>query len=174
MVGPHGCGKSTVIHKGLKQCYLGLAEEVTVDIESGRGAFTCASPSWSMHPPSHTYSDTTRRGVMSANLTGETECSLRVLEADISPFNLNDTRGIWADVTGVWDGIVICFDVTDANSVGHVEDLLRELPDHDHCRSLSHFERRDLQSCTLRRGCMQVGARACCPPRRCSCVGQAA
>ncbi|KAI1797867.1 ras GEF [Ganoderma leucocontextum] len=109
VVGPHGCGKSTVIHKGLKQCYLGPPEEVTVDIQCGQGAFTY----------------TTRRGVMSANLTGEPECSLRVLEADISPFSLNDTRGIWADATGVWDGIVICFDVTDANSLGHVEDLLR-------------------------------------------------
>ncbi|KAM5535450.1 hypothetical protein V8D89_010972 [Ganoderma adspersum] len=109
VVGPHGCGKSTVIHKGLKQCYLGPPEEVTIDVQRGQGAFTY----------------TTRRGVMSANLTGETECSLRVLEADISPFNLNETRGIWADVTGVWDGIVICFDVTDGNSSVHVEDLLR-------------------------------------------------
>lgn len=120
---------------------------------------------WPCAPSSHTYSDTTRRGVMSANLTGETECSLRVLEADISPFNLNETRGIWADVTGVWDGIVICFDVTDGNSSGHVEDLLRESTYYAQLGMVfSRSQRRHLQSRTLCCSCMQIGARTCCMP----------
>lgn len=52
------------------------------------------------------------------------DCTLRVLEADVSTFNLSHARGIWADATDVWDGILICYDATEKHSLAHVQDLL--------------------------------------------------
>ncbi|TBU48354.1 ras GEF [Dichomitus squalens] len=106
VVGPHGCGKSTVIHKGLKFPDLSPPEEVTIDICGGQRPFTYIA----------------RRGVVL--LDNDEPVNLRVLEADISPFNLGEARGMWADTTDMWDGVAICYDVTDEHPQGHLEDLL--------------------------------------------------
>ncbi|KAH9849775.1 ras GEF [Lenzites betulinus] len=108
VIGPHGCGKSAVIQKGLKQYGLGKPEEIKIDSPNGRGVFTY----------------TQRSGTIPAG-QGILEHRLRVLEADVSTFNLSDARGILSDATEVWDGIIICYDATDASSLRHVEDLLR-------------------------------------------------
>lgn len=50
---------------------------------------------------------------------------LRVLEADVSAYNLHDACVAWEDANDRWDGIMICYDVTEENSLLHVEDLLR-------------------------------------------------
>ena len=42
----------------------------------------------------------------------------------MSTFNLSEACGIWSDATDVWNGILICYDVTDGDSLRHVEDLL--------------------------------------------------
>ena len=69
--------------------------------------------------------DTARRGIIPAGLEFG-ECALRVLEADVSTFNLGAARGILEDAHDAWDGIIICYDVTEEESLLHVEDLLRE------------------------------------------------
>ncbi|KAI0757004.1 ras GEF [Daedaleopsis nitida] len=106
VVGPHGCGKSTVIQKGLKYTGLGTPEELAID--GGRGVFTYIA----------------RHGMIPAgqDFAGY---ELRVLEADVSAFNLHDARVAWEDANDGWDGIIICYDVTEENSLLHVEDLLR-------------------------------------------------
>ena len=48
-----------------------------------------------------------------------------MLEADVSTFSL--ARGIWEDATDAWNGIIICYDVTDPKSLLHVEELLRKV-----------------------------------------------
>ncbi|KAL1951959.1 hypothetical protein VTO73DRAFT_1108 [Trametes versicolor] len=108
VIGPHGCGKSTIIQKGLKHYGLGKPEEIQIESPNGRGVFTYTQRSGTI-PPGQ----------------GIPEHTLRVLEADVSTFNLSDARGVWSDATDVWDGIVICYDATDENSIHHVEDLLR-------------------------------------------------
>ncbi|TFK89976.1 ras GEF [Polyporus arcularius HHB13444] len=108
VVGPHGCGKSAVIQKGLKHCGLSKPEEI--DVPGRKGTFTY----------------TARRGVIPAGQDGA-DCTLRVLEADVSTFNLSHARGIWADATDVWDGILICYDATEKHSLAHVQDLLYAL-----------------------------------------------
>ncbi|KAI0639385.1 ras GEF [Trametes polyzona] len=108
VIGPHGCGKSTIIQKGLKQYGLGKPKEIEIKSSSGRGVFTY----------------TQRKGTIPPG-QGIPEHSLRVLEADVSTFNLSDARGIWSDATEVWDGVVICYDATDEHSLRHVEDILR-------------------------------------------------
>lgn len=40
VVGPHGCGKSTVIQKGLK--HYGLSKPEDIVVPGGKGTFTCA------------------------------------------------------------------------------------------------------------------------------------
>ena len=57
---------------------------------------------------------------------GDEVTELRVLEADVSHFNLSEARGVWADTTDMWDGVVVCYDATDENALVHVEDLLRK------------------------------------------------
>ncbi|KAI0361643.1 ras GEF [Trametes cingulata] len=107
VVGPHGCGKSTIIQKGLKQYGLGKPEEIQIESPDAKGSFTY----------------TQRSGTIPA---GQVPAhALRVLEADVSTFNLSDARGVWSEATEVWDGIVICYDATDENSLRHLEDLLR-------------------------------------------------
>ncbi|KAI0825148.1 ras GEF [Trametes gibbosa] len=108
VIGPHGCGKTAVIQKGLKQYGLGKPEEIKIDSPNGNGAFIY----------------TQRSGTIPAG-QGILEHRLRVLEADVSTFNLSDARGILSEATEVWDGIIICYDATDDNSLRHVEDLLR-------------------------------------------------
>ncbi|KAI0335287.1 ras GEF [Cubamyces sp. BRFM 1775] len=108
VIGPHGCGKSTIIQKGLKHFGLGKPEEIQIESPDGKGVF----------------SYTQRWGTLPAG-QGVPESALRVLEADVSTFNLSDASGIWSDATDVWNGILICYDVTDGDSLRHVEDLLR-------------------------------------------------
>ncbi|KAI0778171.1 ras GEF [Trametes elegans] len=108
VIGPHGCGKSSIIQKGLKQYGLGRPEEIQVDNPQGKSVFTY----------------TQRSGKIPAG-PGNPEYALRVLEADVFTFNLKDARGIWSDAGQVWDGIIICYDSTDEKSIRHVEDLLR-------------------------------------------------
>ncbi len=55
-----------------------------------------------------------------------------MLEADVSAFNLKDACGIWEDANEAWDGIIICYDATEENSLLHVEDLLRQCPSARH------------------------------------------
>ncbi|RPD82566.1 ras GEF [Lentinus tigrinus ALCF2SS1-7] len=107
VIGPHGCGKSTVIQKGLKHYGLSKPEEFVIDSPGGKEIFTY----------------TARRGVIPAGQDGA-DCTLRVLEADVSSFNLSDARGIWAEASDVWDGILICYDATEEHSLAHVQDLL--------------------------------------------------
>ncbi|KAI9063050.1 ras GEF [Trametes sanguinea] len=108
VIGPHGCGKSTVIQKGLKHYGLGKPEEIQLERPDGRGIFSYTQR-WATLPVAHAV----------------TETALRVLEADVSTFNLSDAHGVWSDATDVWNGIMICFDVTDPDSLKHVEDLLK-------------------------------------------------
>ena len=49
-----------------------------------------------------------------------------LLEADVSSYNLSDAHGIWTDATNIWNGIMICYDVAEPNSLRQVEDILRE------------------------------------------------
>ncbi|KAL7285299.1 hypothetical protein ACG7TL_000394 [Trametes sanguinea] len=109
VIGPHGCGKSTIIQKGLKHYGLGKPEEIQLERPDGKGVFSYTQR-WAMLPVAHAV----------------TETALRILEADVSTFNLSDAHGVWSDATDVWNGIMICFDVTDPDSLRHVEDLLNE------------------------------------------------
>ncbi|KAI0651839.1 ras GEF [Trametes meyenii] len=106
VVGPHGCGKSTIIQKGLKHFGLSKPEEFQIDY-GHKGVFTY----------------TQRSGTIPAG-QGNPEYILRVLEADVSTINLSGAQGAWLEATDSWNGIVICYDTTDEHSPGHVSDLL--------------------------------------------------
>ncbi|CDO71550.1 hypothetical protein BN946_scf184911.g20 [Trametes cinnabarina] len=111
VIGPHGCGKSTVIQKGLKHYGLGRPEEIQLESPEGKGVFTYTQR-WATVPVAQDNAET----------------ALRILEADVSTFNLRDASGVWSDATDAWNGIMICFDVTDPDSLRHAEDLLSESP----------------------------------------------
>ena len=99
---------------------------MTLNIPSGQGPFICESLiSFDARGLISGSLDLARRGVILAG-QGTERISLHVLEADVSPFNLSEARGMWADTTDLWDAVVICFDVTDPNPQGHLEDLLRK------------------------------------------------
>ncbi|KAI8995615.1 ras GEF [Trametes punicea] len=108
VIGPHGCGKSSFIQKGLKHYGLSKPEEITIESFDGESRFTYTQR-WATLPAGQ----------------GVPEIALRVLEADVSTFNLSDARGVWSDATDVWNGILICYDVTDPDSFRHMEDLLK-------------------------------------------------
>ena len=55
------------------------------------------------------------------NMTG----SLRVIEADLSEFNLGDTSSkVWPDFAPRVDGVIVCYDSSSLGSFTHVERLV--------------------------------------------------
>ena len=67
--------------------------------------------------------DTTRLGNFNQgpNMTG----TLRVLEADLSDFYLDDPSSrVWPDSAPRVDGVIVCYDSSSSNSFTHVERLV--------------------------------------------------
>ena len=67
--------------------------------------------------------DTSRLGKINQgpNMTG----SLRVLEADLSEFHLDDPSSkVWPDSAPRVDGVIVCYDSSSLSSFTHVERLV--------------------------------------------------
>jgi len=67
--------------------------------------------------------DTSRLGKINQgpNMTG----SLRVLEADLSDFHLDDLLSkVWPDFAPRVDGVIVCYDSSSLSSFMHVERLV--------------------------------------------------
>lgn len=67
--------------------------------------------------------DTSRLGKINQgpNMTG----SLRVLEADLSDFHLDDpSSNVWPDFAPKVDGVIVCYDSSSSSSFTHVERLV--------------------------------------------------
>ena len=93
---------------------------------------------YTMSHPSPT--DASRLGKINQgpNMTG----SLRVLEADLSEFHLDDPSSkVWPDPAPRVDGVIVCYDSSSLGSFAHVERLvcmvqLPSFPQHDN----EHFQ----------------------------------
>lgn len=124
-----GCGKSTVIRKGLKG--YSLSEPFIVDVPGspsgpGEDVFTCASTTRIVALASIltlTNIDTYRTGRIFGHNTSDR--ILRVIEVDISDFDLSQIGKQELSRGTPLDGIIVCYDAGQESSFRHVEDILR-------------------------------------------------
>ncbi|OCH96179.1 ras GEF [Obba rivulosa] len=112
VIGASGCGKSTVIRKGLKA--YGLSEPVLVKIPTG-------APGEDDDYYTYTY----RTGRISFSEDTPTRV-LRVMEVDISELDLQGENDVSQNGVPLVDGVLVCYDASRAESFSHVEDVLRE------------------------------------------------
>lgn len=106
VVGCYGCGKSSIIKKGCKAYAM---SEPTTGIPATDGK--------------HSFRYTSRLGRINQgpNMTG----SLRILEVDLSEFNLDDSSSkVWPDFAPRVDGVIVCYDSSSLGSFTHVERLV--------------------------------------------------
>ncbi|KAF9652036.1 ras GEF [Thelephora ganbajun] len=106
VVGCSGCGKSSIIKKGCK-------------------AYAMSEPTTGIPPTDgkNQFRYTSRLGKINQgpNVTG----SLRVLEADLSDFHLDDVSSrVWPDSAPRVDGVIVCYDSSSLSSFTHVERLV--------------------------------------------------
>lgn len=125
VIGCYGCGKSSIIKKGCK-AYV-MSEPPTGSAASdGKHQFRCElGHSTNGRPQNFTPlpTDTSRFGRINQgpNMTG----SLRVLEADLSDFHLDDPSSkVWPDLAPRVDGVIVCYDSSSLSSFTHVERLV--------------------------------------------------
>ena len=124
VVGCSGCGKSSIIKKGCKA--YAMSEPTTgVPATDGKDLFRCGSGRSTdrLHNLTLLPIDTSRLGKINQgpNMTG----SLRVLEADLSDFNLeNPSSRVWPDFAPKVDGVIVCYDSSSLTSFTHVERLV--------------------------------------------------
>lgn len=124
VVGCSRCGKSNIIKKGCK-AYAMSEPTVGVPVTDGKDQFPCKfgrSIDYLCNlKPLPT--DTSRLGKINQgpNMTG----SLRVLEADLSYFHLDDPSSrVWPDFAPRVDGVIVCYDSSCLSSFAHVERLV--------------------------------------------------
>ncbi|KAJ7169879.1 ras guanine nucleotide exchange factor domain-containing protein [Mycena filopes] len=104
VVGAAKCGKSVVIRKGLKD--YGLSEPTNHSFEVQSNYF---SASYSLR--------------VGRIRDGFEEYALHVIEADVSKTTLDDA--VWPDGSPTIDGVIMCYDASDADSFLPVEGLLQ-------------------------------------------------
>jgi len=129
VVGQSGCGKSTAIAKGLKAYCLSEPALVT-DGPRSDNAFRCECRQASFRSISccSPHIDTVREGKIVHDSSAD--CTLRVLEVGTSALQFekfNADGDAWPEGVPLFDGVVICYDVSRVSSVAHVEDLVSEL-----------------------------------------------
>lgn len=124
VVGCYGCGKSSIIKKGCKA--YAMSEPTTgIPVADGKHPFRCEFGHSSDHVCDFTLlpTDISRLGKINQgpNMTG----SLRILEADLSEFNLDDPSSkVWPDFAPRVDGVIVCYDSSSLGSFTHVERLV--------------------------------------------------
>lgn len=124
VVGDYGCGKSTIIKKGCKA--YAIAEPTTgMPVTEGKNQFRCefSRPASGQHDVTLFPLDISRLGRVNQgpNMTGP----LRVLEADLSEFCLDDPSSkVWPDFAPRVDGVIVCYDSSSLSSFTHVERLV--------------------------------------------------
>ena len=124
VVGCSACGKSSIIKKGCK-AYAMSEPTIGMPVTDGKDQFRCGlgrsidCP----HTLTHLPTDTSRFGKINQgpNMTG----SLRVLEADLSDFHLdNPSSRVWPGFAPKVDGVIVCYDSSSLASFTHVERLV--------------------------------------------------
>ena len=124
VVGAYGCGKSCIIKKGCKA--YAVSEPTTgMPVTDGKNQFRCefCRSTGCKHDVILFPTDTSRLGRINQgpNMTG----SLRVLEADLSEFRLDDMSSkVWPDFAPRVDGVIVCYDSSSLSSFTHVERLV--------------------------------------------------
>ncbi|KAF8509830.1 hypothetical protein JB92DRAFT_3119551 [Gautieria morchelliformis] len=102
VVGPPGCGKSTVIKKGLRAW--GVSEESICTVATPQGLL--------------------RYGSRTINAPRDDEKVAHVLELDSNVLSLDSPGGAWPKELPPIDGVLVCYDASDPASFARVPDLL--------------------------------------------------
>lgn len=132
-MGTYGCGKSSVIRKGLKSHKLSEATSYTpAPGNGGVEGFRCKHSDDQRPVDDRSsmiifeLSDIYRVGRLNFNQAHDH--ILRVLEIDISDLDLTsgNVRGIVPEGAPPIDGVVICYDSSESSSFDKVEAVLRE------------------------------------------------
>ena len=124
VVGAYGCGKSSIIKKGCKP--YAMSEPTTgIPMTDGKNQFRCefGRSAGCRHHITLFSTDASRLGKINQgpNMNG----SLRVLEADLSEFRLeNVSSKVWPDFAPRVDGVIVCYDSSSLVSFTHVERLV--------------------------------------------------
>ncbi|KAF8516181.1 ras guanine nucleotide exchange factor domain-containing protein [Hysterangium stoloniferum] len=102
VVGARGCGKTTMIRKGLRTWNVGEEIQYTIDTQKGR----------------------LRYGSRTINAARDDGITATILEVDSDAFRLDTPDGAWPEGLPLVDGVLVLYDANDKGSFARVPDLL--------------------------------------------------